>query len=628
MQKELKQKINYLIEMSGSTSSYDVLLDELDTINKEITLKKEELKSFKKMMVPSKYRNDNERLIDENIKVGLENKRVFYEQELERINTHLEKVRKDEEDIHGTLEQAKKRISSLNALLETLDEKLKVVHQDSTLNTFYENLIDKTIKEVNEEEKKKAILTVRYDKVQEHLLQLSQSRDDDLKFLNDVLGRLEDTKRMLQNPNCYVDFALQSKDDVALAKLNEELDGLEKQRLIYITDPVYIGNEAIKMYDLDDRTSALDSVKELVTIIKSMPYMNVSTDELADLLEQATLKRDEFANEVQNNSYLGEDTKFIDERIEYLENAKDDYDEEIARIESIVNDIDTVKVLNISKYLEEVKEVYTALKEEYEEYRTLVEQSSEQISARKKLSLQNAFKRKKEELDTVYKLMMTYQTELEEMIALSRSYVLNDLESLKVKKDACDEEIKNLKRLKGQGSRGKDILKEEKDKEKLNDLANNVEAIIHRQKYSVSPDDLYDEIDVMVRGGEVKSVEPVINSPKEDFVNLDDFRIEPIIPDFTLEEPEVAPPFKVEEQDAIDPVISLEEPIVLEDNSSLIEEENNPQKRFKVVKMESLTPVNEEPVIDEKIVEALEPEVNDDYISFNDILSGGFKDGN
>lgn len=177
--------------------------------------------------------------------------------------------------------------------------------------------------------------------------------------------------------------------------------------------------------------------------------------------------------------------------------------------------------------------------------------------------------------------MMTYQTELEEMIALSRSYVLNDLESLKVKKDACDEEIKNLKRLKGQGSRGKDILKEEKDKEKLNDLANNVEAIIHRQKYSVSPDDLYDEIDVMVRGGEVKSVEPVINSPKEDFVNLDDFRIEPIIPDFTLEEPEVAPPFKVEEQDAIDPVISLEEPIVLEDNSSLIEEENNPQKGLK-----------------------------------------------
>ena len=491
MQRKLQKYIDLLIEMAGSDNNYEVIKEELKEVEREIESKKLELKNIKKSMKDDKYLKENDRIIDENIKIGLENKRQVYQVELDKTLKLINKASIDEEDNHQALTSVVSRLKSLNTLLEALQEKIKAVAKDKSLSSFYENMIEETTKEISELEKKKEILTKEYDEVREKLEYYGNNRVELEKKIEHLNVRLEDTLEALSTPNFYVDEILKKKDENVVDELTKELEELENHRLVLVTDPVYIGNQVMKMFMDDDYTSALTSVKELVTIVKAKPYMNESKRELNSLLKQAEITLDEFANSIENNTYLGEDSKIIENRINYLNNELETINNKIEDIKKRIVDIDKNIVQNISKELSETDSLYHNLKDDYEEYKKIVLNTDDTISPRKKANLQAAYNRKKEEMDLVYNLFEKYQTELENIIIQSKNLATVDLVNLENDKENILEEIDELKKAKANRTRTKDILAMEKDKDMLNKISNDVDNIKHSLKYDKSVDDIY-----------------------------------------------------------------------------------------------------------------------------------------
>ena len=604
MQKKLQKYIDLLIEMAGSENNYEAIKEELNEVDKEIEAKKTELKNIKKSMKDDKYLKENDRIIDENIKIGLENKKQVYQYELDKTLKLINKASIDEEDNHQALTSVISRLKSLNALLDVLQDKLKVVVKDKELSSFYENMIEEVTKEVSELEKKKEILTKEYDKVRERLEYYGNNRSELDKKIDHLNIRLEDTLEALSTPNFYVDEMLKKKDENVVDELNSELESLENNRLTLITDPTYIGKEAMKMYNEEDYTSALASIKELVTIVKAKPYMNESKKDLNNLLKQAETTLDEFANNMDNNTYLSEDSKIIENRISYLEHELENINNEITNIKDRIVDIDKNIVIKISEELHKTEDLYHKLKEDYEEYKRIVLVEDDSISPRKKANLLAAYNHKKEEMDLVYNIFENYQNELEETIMNSQKLETVDLISLEKKKEDITEEIEELKKAKSNKTKAKDVLRMEKDKATLNQLSIDVDNIKHSQKYNKSADEIYKEIESLFSG---ESSEPLkeIETPtldKKDFVNLDEFKIEE-------EQPVEAPVYETspiineekEEQVSVEeqPKISLEEPV----ESDV---KDNVSSMFEPV----TEPISLEPQINELNDNIFKPEIN------------------
>ena len=83
MQKDLISKIDLLVEMSGTTNSFETSNEELILIEKKIENQKSKIDILKKNVANSDYVKASDRIIDENIKLGLENRIKAYEEELE-----------------------------------------------------------------------------------------------------------------------------------------------------------------------------------------------------------------------------------------------------------------------------------------------------------------------------------------------------------------------------------------------------------------------------------------------------------------------------------------------------------------------------------------------------------------
>ena len=451
-------------------------------------------------------------------------------------------------------------------------------------------------------------------------------------------------------PNFYVDQVLKQKDESLVDELNQELDDLEKHRLSLITDPVYIGHEALKLYEEDDLPATLGRIKELVTIVKTKPYMTNQNIEIKGLLEQAETNLEEFANEMDNNNYLGEDTKIIEQRIEYLNQNIANLKKQEEEIIQKINDIDQKDVVAISNLLNNVENVYDKLKDEYEEYKNVIFQLDDDVSPRKKATLQSAYNRKKEEMDAVYKIYNSYQLELEKDVMKSSSLETTELTKVREENEKITKEVEELKKQKQGKTKIKDVLAIEKDKEKLKELSDKVEAIKHRQKYDQLPDEIYNDIEALLTGKARKEEDiktPIIND--DELVDLDEFRIEklddkeasPILDEIILEDKKED---KEEEKDEPQEETKIEDTKeinekVLQIASEEQEKSSYPSRRIKVVKVEELKkeepkevlPIEEEisiPNLEEENKEEIESlNLNEDeYLNFNDILNGDYNE--
>lgn len=636
MKNNLIQKIDLLIEMAGTPNNYTNLSEELSTVNEEIEHQKDLVRDLKKTISENKYVNANERLIDENIRIGIENRLENLHESEKELKSQIAEVSLEEESVHEEVTSLERELEQLEKLLDAIELKMKANNGKSQESySFYEKLLEKTNLEIEQIKKELEEKRKNYEQITKKMERLGENRENIERKIQKEEERLEEIKTDLQNPNAYVDQKRKQMDEKKVDQYTEALESLERHRLEIITNPVYIGYEAKDLILKEDKTSALEKIKELVTIVNSVPYMDIKADDLKEMLEEAQNKRDEFANSLEGKNYDERDYSLESLRIEYLEEQKERVQAQIDFFKTLLEDLEKKTIQGLNEKISIVRKAKEEIASDVKEYKKTIQKDREYSSPKRKTALQLAFKKKTEELKKMEQLLKSFEVDLENIVIESKNIEEEQILTLEQKIKEIDEEIAVLKQSKP-ADNVKDILAIQKDKDTLKELNDEVEKIIHRQKYTETPSEIYDEIELAMIGNEPLK-EEIEEVKPEDYVNLDDYRIteekrvkedEKEVEDtandipvpITIDTPEEITNIKEEESVPIFPSRSSKEP-----------KELNEPNLLKVVNIEPLedTTNSQEEEKTEKEVEELPKDdfmINDfndsDYISFNDLLEG------
>ena len=638
MYQNIIKKITTLIEMANSSNTYESLQSELKVIQKDLLKCEREIEKYKITTNESKYIKASDKLIDENIKISLENKIEMYEQELLDCKAKIDEVSESEEEYHEAILNIERELTSLDNFLSSLELKAKTIgSRDKSSYQFYQGLIEDATNEMSTLKEKLTDKQSSYEQIKKRLSSFGEQRAKLENLLKEKREKLTETTNYLMNPNTYIDEKLKAEDEKRLGELNKTKEELNHRKEEILEDPVYIGHEAITLIKEEDVTAAILKLKDLINKLNTLPYMNVSYEELDELLEEAENKRDAFSSSMENKDYKTHDNKAIISRLEYLQNRKREMEASIKNLEIEIHDLDVNVVKDLMNHVSLLHTTKDELTKDIEEYRTVISENTEYKTPRKKASLTTALNQKCEDLDYIEELLKKYETELEQTVLYSKDLEENNLMKLKNCLANIDKEIMEINKNIGVTTNSQDLLAIEKDKANLKKLADDVDAIINRKSYKKTPNDIYKEIEALVKETE----EPeVLESDEEAPINLDDYRIDEL--SFDEEEP----PKKSFEDELIKempPVIEdispyqipepeiKEEPVVFPPRQTYEPKSN----RLKVIHVEDIVPTKEEkkePVKEEPKEETLDSLIDDqymvndledtNYISFNDLLEG------
>ena len=536
MKKEVIDKIDLLVEMSGTTNKYETLNEELNVVDSEIETCNDKISNLKKKLSSDfGYTRSNEKIVDENTKMGLENRRVIIVKELEELKDNIADVSKEEETSHELLMEIENELKQSRSFIESIELKMKTNSSNKESYSFYEGLLDKYHNVVKEKEEEKKNKQHQYDNVVKELEELGVDRELLENKLADLDSKLAMITESLINPKSYVDQKERDKDEKRLEVYKEDLDKLETRRIAIITDPAYIGHEAQELYLEDDKTSALEKIRELVTIVKTKSYMDTPIKEIDSLLEQAKAKRDDFANEIENKSYDVGDNSIVTLRIQYLREQKKKKEKEIDELNSKIDKIDNDDVSNLVRYVDDTKNYKEQLALDIASYKKVLDKENDNKSPKKQASLKAALLKKQEEYTLISEMLNDFENDLENTVIYSKT--LEDEGVAKIKEEIAklDEQIALIERQQVLNNHTKDILSIEKDKDTLKVLDDEVEALKHRKKYSTSAGEVLDQIEISIETPEV------VNKPVVEEKSVHDIAADFIVPnDYlpTIEEAE------------------------------------------------------------------------------------------
>lgn len=509
MQTGILKKIDLLVEMTESTANADTLKAELKEIEIEIDELKDELVVLRESREGDKYFKISEKQVDENIKVSLEAKIRKQEKAIKKLQREIDSVVEEEANLHNNNLKLNEEINLSNAYIEELKKRLETISNPST-KEYYENVLTRENEKVASLLESLKDLENKTNDTLDHLNYLNQAMEEMNAKLENEKTRLAETKTNLGSQSSYLDEELKEQDDKRIGELQKKISDLEKRRLEIITDPSMIAAEAKELIVNDDKPSALSKLQELVTIVKSKPYMDIpSSSELTAMLQEeeetATTARDEFASLIDTKNYSSGDTEVIEERIAYLNGEIKSLDEKIKAAKEEITIIDTQKFVDLTAHLDNTINTYNQLQDELKEYKIIIETENEDKTPKRRAILAAAYDRKLKELEDVESIIEHYKENQKSLV--EKAYVLEN-ESIKQYESEIDthrKEIREMEFLLENVSKAKDVLAIENDKQKLKDLDSVVKNIKHRQKYSQTPSEIYDEIEISLGTMDVNS---------------------------------------------------------------------------------------------------------------------------
>ena len=323
----------------------------------------------------------------------------------------------------------------------------------------------------------------------------------------------------------------------------EKISDLEKRRLEIITDPMMIASEAKEAVIKGDKTGAMAKLQELVTIVRSKPYMDIpSSNDFTSMLqeeEEAAIEaRDEFASLIDSKNYSDGDSETIEKRIDYLNLQISALEDKIRIANEEIRNIDTVEFQELTIRLQETEETATLLMQELSEYKIIIETEIEDKTPKRRAILSAAYDRKEKELENVQKIVDYYKADQKELI--HKAYIIETerIKGFEQEITKHKNEITEMNILLADVSKAKDVLAIENDKQKLKELDTVVKNIKHRQKYSQTPTEIYDEIAIYLGTAEPTTAFTSQNK-FESTVDLDKNTIDNTVmeTEITLDEP-------------------------------------------------------------------------------------------
>lgn len=624
MTNDLLVKIDTLIEMSKSTSNYDTIKAEKTEIEKEIEKKTRETEELRMSMQDEKYMKASDRIIDENIKVSLELKIKKLESNLRKLETEIKQKVEEESAKHDLVCLAKDKAERITKLIETLKSKLETINDEGTAE-HYKKLLKTDEKKLETAKKEVSEGEEEYKSLSRELTSLTDKLEQIKNEIESENQKLKSTKENLSTNETYIDKERKTEDEERLQELEDKLTELETRRVEIENDPVVLGNEAKEFYIEEEYGKCMKKVSDLVSYIKTLPYMDIaSSSNVSKILKDAEIKasaeRDEFASVIESKKYNGSDTQIVEERQKYLESKKQELQDELDAATNRLRKMDNAKFQELNSLLSTSVAVQEKLEKDLVDYEHVIEQEKDISTPKKMNTLYAALQKKKEELKTVQEIILNYENEIEELMIESRKLEEETIKEIEEKIAKTEADIKEISKKVVMSSKANDILALESDKTKLKELNDTIKAIADRKKFSKTPSEIYDEIEMILGSPIEEPSEPAKEEPKQD---TNDFRI---VEDIELpmvqnimekEELPVEETFEVEmNKDDNDSPFPVLEPVdVPEMNSTSIEESipktKEETEKMKVVDIESIEEEQQKSSANEE-----------DYIDFDAIIGG------
>lgn len=528
MQTNIFSLIEELVSMSGSNNNFDTLDSELTIINSEIPRLESELAELTSSMVEEKYFDASQEIVDRNIEISVSKKLSKLEKEYDDLKEKIDKLEKEEQKHFETIDSLKQKIIKTKKNLNLVDERINNSESDET-KTLYSSLFEEEQSKITELQNELELKNKALDKLNREIASLDDLNQKTKKLIEQAMSRLLEVRRSLSNKNSYVDENLKHRDNDKLKELSTRLEELKNKRTSIINDASFLSNEIKELIISKENEKSLKKLSQLVSTIKEKPYMDIAdknslNEELGKLEEQQR----EFLIAIENKTYYGEDVEFIESRINHLENINKVKNAGIKELKDEIQRIDNDLVLEVSKELKRAENKADELEKAIEEANNMLNEDNKKSSS-VVASLKATTTRKTTELKIINDFIQKYINELNLLIEES-SYIENvKIKSIKETIDANIKEIEELKKLKLMSTKSKDTIEQELDKKEIKKLAEEIKNIKHRLSFDKNPDEIYDEIEMILTSENVDSTaavqsEEVKEEPK---IEITDVSLEP-----------------------------------------------------------------------------------------------------
>ncbi|MBQ6687081.1 MAG: hypothetical protein IJN03_00975 [Bacilli bacterium] len=621
MQRDIIELIDTLVKMAGSTSSFDSLTAELDEIKKLISKKEIDLQDLKESMVDEKYFDASGEVVDRNIEISLNKKIKRLNKIAEEIKTEMQGATTLESSLHDGIKDLKSELDSSSKYIDVIEERIDNTASNEIRDNYQELLtiernnystIELKLNEQKEE----------YEKVEKQIEALSVA----LNELNDTIlkekEKLAETKASLANPKTYIDEDLKKSDEESLTKLVEEIDELDKKRLSILTDPALIANDVKELVANNDTNESLSKLKELITLVKSKPYMDeTNRGTLEATLSNLEKELSDFKAEVEVKKYNGQDSDLLEERINYLKNIIELSKINIDQIRENITIIDTQRVSFIKGKITTAEAQAKVIEKTIEEYHILMN-SDEERNEKSKTAIKSTYEKKVKELATVREIINAYKEDLRALIKEAFDAENVEIKAINDKIAEHEEEIARLNKLLVLSSKTKDVIEEEKDKTKIKELTEEIKNIKFCLSFDKTPDEIYDDIEMIL--GSIGYVE---NTRTNKYRN-EKYTFEKVMPEVkeepvVIKDDEPLPEPVIEQQ--LEPVTEVK-PVIeeAEEELPIFEEfKENPETNNRLRVVEIIPLDNKEEIKEEDSEGDFNTNGFDDtgYISFEDAVS-------
>ncbi len=507
MHTEIFNNIDILMSMANSSLNIDEINTELITLGKNIKNKRNEIEDLKSLMTDSRYFNASNELVDKNIEISLKNKINRLNRKIKIIKETLEEIKSREKRVHEDIDSLKNKLSLNEDYINTLEHKVK----SSTTNNYYSSLLEKekeNMKDLNKELENKNNI---YNDILKELELNNQAYKEMTDNLSTEKTRLNDILSNLENPNAYIDEDLRKSDNDKLADLNEELDKLEQRKLELLTDANMIGADAKELIINNDVTAALNKIKELVSIVKKQPFMDITSPSILDEeLEKKESMREELSTLIDNKNYAETKSDAISKRINYINKTITENEQNIAKYQNDIGAIDEFVNNSLSTQITDLENELLALEKSLTDYHNLLKDQNKTLRAR--ANLESTISKKEKEKEILNNILFAYKDNL--LTKISNTNKIEEyINSLKNENEELTTELNKLSKLSMLDLNTKDLANEEEDKEKLKKLNEEIKAIKKRQKFTKTADEIYDEIDMALAS--INSSIPSENKPSK-----------------------------------------------------------------------------------------------------------------
>lgn len=485
---KILEDIATLTKMCRSKSDGASLKIEEEEINTKIVDLQNEIADLKVASEEDNYDTSAE-MADRNIEIISKKIIQNIKNECKAKNIELTKLKVKEEEASTNLNELKKTRKSYEKYISSMQDRITTSTDNEIINR-YNSLISGTEEKIRKLDENISTLTAEYNQIQEAISQASNEISNYEKAISKKQEQLTEAQKNLENKEVYID---KNKTAKTAKKIKELEDRIAKHntRLEQIhEDPKYL---EIKIRDIiSDNADIFNARSYLVKLLSKsskQPYMNINADNaLEEELLRATQARDSFANEIDQKTYDVMDTVNPEQiRIEYLNNRINNWNTELSNLENKASLIDKDEQFHYEDKANTLDKLIETMRSELKDYQKAYEDEPDS-NLSVKATLKVALEEKKADLVAAQDIASKFRKDEANDIAQASHIIKIDIEDIKNNISNATKEIESIKeRLMSKKSGMKDIGSQNRDKEKLKELAKVVIDIKHRRQFSEKP---------------------------------------------------------------------------------------------------------------------------------------------